>query len=241
MKVTAIVLAGGRGSRMNSDIPKQYMPLGKKPVLYYSLQAFEESPADDIILVAGKEDLDYCRQEFISRFGFRKIRRIVAGGKERYDSVKNGLDAIQQETESDIVLIHDGARPCVSADIILRCIEDARQYRACTAAVPSKDTVKIADVSGFVSQTPDRSSVWLIQTPQAFSLPLLRGAYENMAADINGAPVTDDAMVIERYTEAKVKLTMGGYENIKITTPEDLVLAEKFISGRMDKTETVRA
>ena len=229
MKTIAIVLAGGRGSRMKSSTPKQYMLINQKPVIYYALRAFEDSPVDEIILVAGENDLSYCREEIVKRFGFKKVVRVVAGGKERYHSVMNGLQAIEQREAEAYVLIHDGARPCVSQEIIARCIDDVLQYHACVAAVPAKDTIKIADADGFAELTPDRGRVWQIQTPQVFDLLLVKNAYTQMLSDERRGTITDDAMVVEQYTDTKVKLTMGAYENIKITTPEDIVLAQRLL------------
>lgn len=227
MKHVAIVLAGGKGSRMNSDIPKQYMQLMGKPVLYYSLKAFQESDIDEIVLVVGKGEIDSCRADIVDAYGFTKIANIVEGGSERYYSVLNGLRAIK---ECDYVYIHDGARPCISLDVIKRCMEDVVQYKACIAAVPVKDTIKIADTDGYAAQTPDRNHLWQIQTPQCFAYDIVRAAYEDMAADESRGNITDDAMVVEKYTNAKVKLTMASYKNIKITTPEDIAIAEIFLN-----------
>lgn len=234
MKTVAIVLAGGKGSRMNSEIPKQYLPLCGKPVLYYSLKVFERSSVDDIVLVVGPEDIEYCRQNIVIRYGFKKVTRIVPGGKERYDSVINGLRAVRCLAEPQAVLIHDGARPCITQNLIERCIQDVLKYQACVAAVPIKDTVKLADADGFAQMTPDRNRVWQIQTPQVFILELIKNAYEVMIKDSDRGNITDDAMVVERYTPVKVKLTMGAYENIKITTPEDFALAEQLLKQEVE-------
>lgn len=234
MKTVAIVLAGGKGSRMNQDVPKQYLPLCGKPVLYYALRAFENSSVDEILIVAGEKDLQYCRTEIVERYHFKKVTRIVPGGTQRYDSVLNGLRALSSRETPVTVLIHDGARPCISQSVIQRCMEDALKYQACVAAVPVKDTVKIADTNGFARRTPDRRSIWQVQTPQAFEFGLIKEAYEKMISDQERGVVTDDAMVVERYTSARVKLTMGAYDNIKITTPEDFMLAEQLLMQRQE-------
>lgn len=228
-KKVAIILAGGRGSRMKSDIPKQYMTLAGKPVLYYSIKAFEQSNTDEIILVAGADDIDYCRREIVDKFGFKKVSAIVAGGSERYYSVLNGLRAVKCNG-GDYVFIHDGARPCVTEQIIGKCSTEVEIYKACVAAMPVKDTIKLADEKGYAKDTLPRNLLWQIQTPQCFEYGLVKNAYEAMAADENRGIITDDAMVVEKYTDTKVKLTEASYENIKITTPEDLVVAEMFLS-----------
>jgi len=203
VKRAAIILAGGRGSRMKSDIPKQYMDLAGKPVLYYSIKAFEQSLIDDIILVAGADDIDYCRREIVDKYGFSKVSEVVAGGSERYYSVLNGLRAVKCSGEC-YVFIHDGARPCVTEQIIEKCSAEVENYKACVAAVPVKDTIKVADEDGYAKDTPPRNLLWQIQTPQCFEYNLVKNAYETMAADENRGIITDDAMVVEKYTDTKV-------------------------------------
>ncbi len=229
----AVVLAAGSGRRMNSDIPKQYLPLAGKPVLYYSLKAFQESPVSEIVLVAGEADIDYCRREIVEKFNFHKVIAIVPGGAERYDSVFKGLKAIQK---ADYVMIHDGARPVLTKEIIARSMSAVAEYQACVVGMPVKDTIKIVDEEGYAKHTPKRSSLWMIQTPQTFSFPLIYDAYEMALSDGNKGDkleiaITDDAMVLETFGNTRVKLIEGSYENIKITTSEDLVLAEYFLAG----------
>lgn len=229
-KQVAVVLSAGQGKRMNSATAKQYLLIKEKPVIWYSLQTFEQCPfIDEIILVAGEKDLDYCREHIVEKYGFQKVRRIVAGGKERYHSVFNGLLAIQDCT---FVYIHDGARPFLTQEILERAQKAVRVYGACVVGMPVKDTIKICDRDGFSIQTPDRSMVWQVQTPQIFSYPLIRGAYELLMEELQKGveiPITDDAMVVEHMIGQKVKLVEGTYSNIKITTPEDLAIGEKFI------------
>ena len=226
---TAIVLAGGSGKRMGSEVHKQYLLMGGKPVLYYSLKAFQESDyIDEIILVAGAGEEEYCRKEIIDKYGLFKVKKIVSGGAERYDSVWNGL----QETKADgFVFIHDGARPFVDEEIIRRGYECVSADRACVAGMPAKDTVKIADENGFVADTPERSKVWIIQTPQVFETALVKEAYRLLMEKGHSA-VTDDAMVVEQMLHFPIRLFYGSYENIKITTPEDLGTAEGFLKNR---------
>jgi 2-C-methyl-D-erythritol 4-phosphate cytidylyltransferase len=223
-KVSAIVLAAGSGNRMNSRTKKQFMEIKGKPVIWYSLFAFEQSDVEEIILVTGKADVEYCREQIVKKYGFKKVRAIVAGGKERYESVYNGL----KEVEGDIVLVHDGARPLINQNIIRHCICGAEQYSACVAGMPAKDTIKIIGKDKVIESTPDRNNVWITQTPQAFSYPLIKNAYDKLHKDKN-KNVTDDAMVVEKYTNHKVRFVEGDYQNIKITTPDDLVLAEAFL------------
>lgn len=225
-RYTAIVLAAGQGKRMHSKIQKQFLEIGGKPVLYYSLHCFQESPLiRDIILVTGEEMISYCEQEIVKKYGFSKVRKVTAGGKERYDSVYAGLLCCQ---DTDYVYIHDGARPFITEEMVQRGYEAVKRNNACVMGMPSKDTVKLADSSGYVKETPDRKIVWNIQTPQIFSYDLIRGAYESIRKkDMTG--VTDDAMVVEQETGTKILLVEGSYQNIKITTPEDLAIAEAFL------------
>lgn len=226
MKCTAIVLAAGQGKRMNSSVQKQFLMLKGKPLLYYSLACFQKSKdIEDIILVTGKECIDFCKQEIIELYGFTKVSKVVAGGKERYDSVYAGLCACE---DTDYVFIHDGARPFVTEEIISRAKDAVLEFQACIVGMPSKDTVKIADADQMVKKTPNRSTVWNIQTPQAFSYTLIKEAHE-IARTQNMEAITDDAMVVETYKNAPVRLVEGAYENIKITTPEDILIAEKFL------------
>lgn len=223
-RTAAVILAAGRGTRMGTTVHKQYLELNGKPLLYYSLLAFENSSIDDIILVSGEGQEQYCRREIVDFFGFRKVRAITAGGRERYHSVYAGLSKTQG---ADYVLIHDGARPCVTKEIIENAIEGAENYGACVVGMPVKDTIKVSDLQGFASETPDRSTLWLIQTPQAFEQKLIVEAYEKlMESESSQMGITDDGMVVETMTDKRVKLIQGSYSNIKVTTPEDLEIAE---------------
>lgn len=225
----AIVLSAGSGKRMNSDIPKQYMSLGDYPVIYYSLKAFQESPVDEIILVCGKDDIDFCKKEIVEKYQLTKVTQIVAGGAERYDSVYEGINA----TSADYVLIHDGARPVLTQDIISRSMDCVQETKACVAAMPVKDTIKLADENKDVASTPDRNLLWQIQTPQSFENVLLKEAYAILKRDMemgkNIPSITDDAMIIEYAIKRRVRLVEGAYTNVKVTTPEDLSVAEIFL------------
>ena len=216
---SAIILAAGKGQMMGTELPKQFLSMGDDMLLTKTIRVFEESSViQDIVLVTSEDWIGFCKTEIVDREGFRKVRKIVAGGKERYDSVYQGLLACPN---ADYVFIHDGARPFVTEEILVRTQEAVEKYEACAVGVPSKDTVKIVDEDGFVESTPPRENVWNIQTPQAFSYPLIRAAHE-VVRDNNMTGITDDAMIIERSRLAKVKLVMGSYYNIKITTPEDM-------------------
>lgn len=232
-RFAAVILAAGRGSRMKSKVQKQYMLLDGKPLIYYSLKTFEDGPVNDIVLVAGENEIEYCRNEIIEKYGFSKILAVVPGGTERYHSVYEGLKCLERQGgygQGDYVLVHDGARPFADAGVIARVMEDSTRYGACVAGMLSKDTVKLSDEDGFAKVTPDRSLVWTIQTPQGFSYSLLRSAYDKMMSRGEyQAGVTDDAMAVELMTRRKVKLTEGSYRNIKVTTPEDMLVAEAFL------------
>ncbi len=225
-KICAIVLAAGKGRRMGGDIQKQYMKINGKPLIYYSLKTMEKV-VDEIVLVVGQGEIPYCQEQIVDLYKFKKISKIVEGGKERYNSVYAGLQALKK---CDYVLIHDGARPCITKDILEKSIEFTKKYKATVLGTRSKDTIKISDKQGIAIQTPDRNYVWNIQTPQSFEYNLIRKAYDTMlqkdTSDIN---ITDDAMVVEMFTEHKIKIVEGSYTNIKVTTPEDIELVKVYI------------
>lgn len=225
-KCTAIVLAAGQGKRMGTKIQKQYLEISGKPVLFYSLDVFQKSDIiDDIILVVGENQEEYCKKEILEKYHFTKVRKIVKGGSERYHSVWNGLQKI---AEDGYTFIHDGARPFVTEEILSRAYETVQREKACVVGMPVKDTIKIADDEGFAKETPNRSLVWMVQTPQVFETFLIKNAY-SLLMEQEIIQVTDDAMVVETMLQRKVKLVEGSYENIKITTPEDLKIAELFV------------
>ncbi len=233
---TAIVLAAGSGKRMNSATAKQYIVLEGKPIIWYSLQTVEQSEViEDCILVASPDDISYVKEEIVEKYGFQKVKAVVPGGKERYESVHNALQAIKDlKPASDYVFIHDGARPFLTEKILQDTYDAVVQYKACVAAMPVKDTIKICDERGFISQTPNRNLVWAVQTPQVFERTLITRSYEKLIAEIEevqkqGVAVTDDTFVAQRYEEVPVKLVEASYENIKITTPEDLKIAAGFL------------
>ena len=239
-RCVAIVLSAGQGKRMGTSIQKQYIELCGKPIICYCLEAFEKSEIiDDVIMVAGAGQEDYVTEEIVNKYHFGKVRAVVSGGKERYDSVWNGLKAVRdgmagEEAKEGYVYIHDGARPLVDEEIIKRAYTCVEENRACVAGMPSKDTVKISDGECFALSTPDRRTVWNIQTPQVFETSLILQAYERLKNRLlrmqeQGIQVTDDASVVELFTETRVKLVEASYQNIKITTPEDMKTAEAFL------------
>ncbi len=229
-KTAAIVLAAGKGKRMGTESAKQYLIVSGFPLLYYSLKVFQESFIDEIVLVVPENDREYCRKEIVQKYGFTKVISITAGGKERYDSVYAGLKEISPDT--DQVFIHDAARPCITEELLSRCLLSVREYGSAVAAVPVKDTIKCADSEGFVESTPDRRGLYIIQTPQVFFFDEIRKAYESLlrVREEGECPnITDDAMVMETFSDRRVRLVEGSYRNIKVTTKEDLYMIDAFL------------
>ncbi|TCT13769.1 2-C-methyl-D-erythritol 4-phosphate cytidylyltransferase [Natranaerovirga pectinivora] len=227
-KVTAIILAAGQGKRMKSNIQKQYISLGNKPIIVYALSTFSKcKEIDEIVVVVSPGDINYFKKEIIDKYNIEKVVTIVEGGKERYHSVYNALKYIDGNNNG-YVLIHDGARPFVRKEEIKKCITSVKEYKACVLGVPSKDTIKKVEKEGFIEGTVDRKNLWLIQTPQGFSFELIKEAYVKFFEDSN-TNITDDAMIVENYSDKKVKIVEGSYNNIKITTPEDLIFGEAIL------------
>ena len=215
-KYTAIVLAAGSGKRMNSKVHKQYLIIQDRPVLYYSLKAFEDSAVDEIVLVVGKGEEKFCRKEIVDKYGISKVKAIVEGGKERYHSVFEGL---KQTSDADYVLIHDGARPYVSKQSINDLVECLKTYDAGLLMVPCKDTIKEVK-EGIVVKTLKRETLMQAQTPQVFKSEDIKVAYQK--AKDEGYVATDDSQLFERYIDKDIKAVLGDYSNLKITTQEDL-------------------
>lgn len=234
MQTCAILLAAGQGKRMQSEVAKQYLVLRERPVLYYSLKIFEDAEMiDSIVLVVGEGEHEAVMEKIVTPYGFTKVRAVVTGGKERYISVYNGLQAVT----GDYVFIHDGARPMVDCEMIRRAYEGVKKERAIVVGMPVKDTIKIADEEGYIKETPRRETLWAVQTPQVFETELVRSAYQALMDDEQRRTggkmaVTDDAMVVEAYSGVKVKLIEGSYENMKITTPEDMQIMDIFAASR---------
>lgn len=221
---TAVIVAAGKGRRMGTEISKQFLPLCGKEILAHTVEKFEKAACiRDIILVTGGDALQDVRQ-MAQEYGWKKIISVTEGGRERQDSVFLGLQQVPQDTE--IVLIHDGVRPFVTEEILERSIAAAKETGGCVAGVPAKDTIKVCDAEGFAIATPDRSTLRQIQTPQTFRRKEILAAYEKAKAD--GFLGTDDASVAE-HSGFPVRVIMGSYSNIKITTKEDLLIGAAFL------------
>lgn len=228
MKVIALIPAAGMGTRMNAGMNKQYLLLDGLPIVGRTIGVFEHSPiVDDIYVIIPEPEIPFCREQVVERLGLRKVRAIVPGGKERQNSVTNGLRAIPDAADDDVVIIHDGVRPFVTGDIIRRAVDVAAAGDGALVAVPAKDTIKVVR-DGIIRETPPRETLWQAQTPQAFRYGVIRNAHER--AEAEGFLGTDDASLVERLG-GEVRVVMGDYRNIKITTPEDLVLAEAFLKA----------
>lgn len=223
---TAIILAAGKGNRMKAGINKQFLLLRDRPIIAHAIEAFQQCDLiDEIIIVTAEEEIQYFQTHILDSYRFNKVKKLVAGGLERQQSAYNGILAIS--SDSEIVLIHDGARPFVSKQTISDCIEAAKQYGAASAGMPSKDTIKLVNETDVVTSTPPRDRVWLTQTPQAFRTDLIKKAHQK-ALD-QGISATDDAMLVELMGKP-VRMVAADYNNIKITTPEDLIIAEQIIN-----------
>jgi 2-C-methyl-D-erythritol 4-phosphate cytidylyltransferase len=240
MKADAVIVSAGKGLRFmegKSIRPdhgkKQFIFLEGKPILTHTLEKFETCPLiRSIYLVVGQEDMGYCLEEIIEKNKFQKVSKIVPGGKRRQESVKNGIDGLPKDT--DIVVIHDGVRPFVTKAMIEDSIHAAGRYGAVILAMPVKETIKISNTDGTVLKTLDRESLWQVQTPQTFQVNVIREAYSRATED--GFIGTDDASLVERLG-VKVHILPGSYTNIKITTPEDLLLATLFLEMNTLKQE----
>jgi len=225
---TAIILAAGKGTRMQADINKQFLILRGRPVISHTLQVFDNHPSiHEIILVINPLEEETISEKLLIPYDFKKRIKIIHGGSERQESVYNGLSEVDPSTS--IVLIHDGARPLVTDEVLQRCILGAEEYGAVAVGVPAKETIKIVTKDQFVDYTPRREELWITQTPQAFHIDIIKKAHE--LANMKQVLGTDDAMLVEQMAH-RVKMVMGDYENIKITTPEDLLVAEGILRYR---------
>ncbi len=234
MKADAVIVSAGKGLRFvegKSRVrtpdhgKKQFHLLEGKPILAHTLEKFETCPMiRSILLVVGQEDMDYCLNEVVEKFQFKKVSQIVPGGKRRQESVRNGIDALPKDVK--VVAIHDGVRPFVTQAMIEDSIQSAVTFGAVVLAMPVKETIKISNPDGTVLKTLDRESLWQIQTPQTFQVNIIKEAHSRAMKD--GFVGTDDASLVERLGVA-VHILPGSYMNIKITTPEDLLLANLFL------------
>jgi 2-C-methyl-D-erythritol 4-phosphate cytidylyltransferase len=228
-KTFALIPAAGIGKRMGVSINKQYLQLGDVPIVARTISIFEQAPfIDGIFLVIPEEEIPFCREHVVEARGFRKVLEIIPGGKERQNSVMNGLNALQRlARKDDVVLIHDGVRPFITQSLLRESIAAALNNDGALVAVPVKDTIKTVR-SGIVVDTPFRDLLWQAQTPQSFRFNIIHSAHLN--AEREGFMGTDDASLVERQG-GSVRIVLGDYRNIKITTPEDLVLAEAFLTS----------
>ncbi len=234
MKTVAIIPTGGSGKRLGADIAKQYLFLNELPVLVHTLLAFQQTNAiSDVVLVVPQDDIAFVRRQIVEKYGLTKVTTIVAGGKERQDSVRNGLRAIAGGC--DIVIVHDGVRPLVTEEMIIQVATAATEGSAASMGVKAKDTIKETNDENIVASTLPRHHLWQTQTPQAFQYDILCRAYE--AAENDQHYGTDDASLVERIG-INVQMIAGSYRNIKITTPEDLIMAEAFMKEKTNR-ETV--
>ena len=219
-----IIVAAGSGSRMNMGINKQFIKLKDKEIIVYTLEKFyKHKNIDEIVVVVKEEEAEFFKNEIIDKYNFENIK-IAYGGKERQNSVYNGLKML--DDKCDIVLVHDGARPFISKSLIDNCIEEAKNHNAVVVGVPVKDTIKVINEDNDIVDTPERSKLWAVQTPQTFNYDILVKSYED--AFKNEFYGTDDAMLVERIGY-KVKMIEGSYNNIKITTQEDLNIGKQIL------------
>lgn len=227
-KVAAVIVAGGSGRRMGMNVKKQFIELDGKATLAHTIEAFNKCKViDEIIVVVGKEDKGKVKSEIVKRYGYNKVTKIVEGGTERQDSVYNGLMAVAEDAE--YVMIHDGARPFISEEILEKALRMTKEKHATVVAVPVKDTIKVVNGELQVEGTPNRSTLWSVQTPQSFKKELLINAY--VYAKEKSLIVTDDSMLVEAYGK-RVYVVEGDYNNIKITTSEDLVLGQAILRSK---------
>lgn len=228
-KISVLIPAAGQGKRMESSVKKPYFMLADKPILSHTIDRFEHnSVVDEIFVIVDKSDFMVCRENVLAPFRFRKVRELVSGGETRQVSVFNGLRALSDDV--DFVVVHDGVRPFINDKIIFECLEATAEWGAAVSAVPVKETIKIANDKLFIDHTPKRDRLWRVQTPQVFRKSLLVEAHKKAVQD--GINATDDAALVEQLG-SPVKLVMGSYKNMKLTTPEDLRVAETLLNDEI--------
>jgi 2-C-methyl-D-erythritol 4-phosphate cytidylyltransferase len=230
MKTSVIIVAAGSGKRMNSKIAKQFIELKGRPILSYTIESFAKSEyISEIIIVTGKDDISFVETEIAEPYGKSKVKAVVQGGSERQYSVQNGLNAVSDDI--DIIMVHDGVRPFIDNTCIKNLIDCADKFGGCVLGVPVKDTIKICDGENTITATPERKTLWAAQTPQCFKAEIIKNAYKSAFDD--GFLGTDDASLAERIG-IKLKMVEGSYDNIKITTPEDIFVGERILQ-KQDK------
>ena len=225
MKTIAIVPAAGKGVRMNHSLSKQYLPLGGEPIIARTLLALQSfALIDEIVVAVRKEEKDYCHKEIIEKFNITKVHKLIEGGERRQNSVHNALEAVGEGC--NLVVIHDSVRPFITEHILMEAVAQANVHKASVVAVPVTDTVKEAKYHGFIEKTLSRENLWAVQTPQVFKYGLILEAHEQAKKD--NFIGTDDASLVERMGHP-VKVVEGAPDNIKITRPEDLIMAEAIL------------
>lgn len=228
MKLSVVIPAAGQGKRMKTEKNKQFLLLDDQEILAHTINKFEtESIVDEIIVVAHEDEIDYCENKIVNKYNFNKVSQIISGGATRQESVYNGLQVVS--SSSDYVVVHDGARPFITSELIAKVIKEAEKYDAAAVGVPVKDTIKVINSDNMIINTPDRSKLIAIQTPQVFEKELICQAYQEAMAD--NFVGTDSASLVERMNQT-VKWVKSSYENIKITTPEDLEFGKKILARR---------
>ena len=224
-KICTLIPAAGEGNRLKSAVKKPYVALAHKPILTHTIQRFEQNAAvDEIFVLVNEADFEMCRATVLAPYAFQKVQPLVAGGATRQQSVHNGVRALPADT--DFVIVHDGVRPFVTDETIFACLDAAAEWGAAVAAVPVKETIKMANAEDFIVETPPRERLWTVQTPQVFRKSLLEEAHQ--IAEEKQLTATDDAALVEHLGHP-VKLVNGSYANVKITTPEDLRIANVFL------------
>lgn len=227
-KNAAVIVAAGSGTRMGTQIPKQFLEVMGKPILAHTVEKFQENPRiDEIVIVTSESYISFCGN-MVKNFGFYKVRAVVLGGATRQMSVMNGIAQVSDDVDN--VFIHDGARPLVSDSVITKCADALTDAVACAVGVPMKDTIKYSEKGEYIDRTVDRSHLWQIQTPQCFRKKLISDCH--LRASEEGFEATDDCMLMEHYGE-KVALVEGEYENIKITSPQDIFVMEGLLSDKL--------
>lgn len=224
-KICTLIPAAGEGNRLKSAVKKPYVALAQKPILTHTIQRFEQNTAvDEIFVLVNEADFEMCHATVLAPYAFQKVQPLVAGGATRQQSVHNGVRALPADT--DFVIVHDGVRPFVTDETIFACLDAAAEWGAAVAAVPVKETIKMANAEDFIVETPPRERLWTVQTPQVFRKSLLEEAHQ--IAEEKQLTATDDAALVEHLGHP-VKLVNGSYANVKITTPEDLRIANVFL------------
>ena len=236
---TGIVLASGSGKRMKTDVAKQFIHLHDKPMVYYSLKAFADSPVDTIVLVTTDKDLEYCRDEIVGKMKLPKVDKVVVGGDERYQSSINGVLASPANT--DYVLIHDSARPCLTKELIRNCMDNVIRYGNCTTAVRAVDTICQVNEKNRIEDIPNRNDLWSVQTPQCFAYDDIKRAGQflleelQVMSDSKKRAITDDVWVVRKFLGKDVFVIEGSYDNIKVTNPMDIARAEEILGNSKEK------